>query len=154
MLGRVSLLRGDLDDAAEQLTAAVDLAERDHWLSFLPWPQAMLGQVLLSQGDLRRRHRQPRAVVRPRLPDRRPLLGGHLGARAGPGCRGRGRRRRAFTVLLDARARSNRLADPYVWLDVHILDALCELGRRHAHPARAGWVAEMRDGRRGPACGS
>jgi hypothetical protein len=48
-------------------------------------------------------------------------------------------------VLLDARARASRLADPYVWLDVHILDALCELGRRHDHPATPDWVTEMRE---------
>ena len=48
-------------------------------------------------------------------------------------------------MLLDARARASRLADPYVWLDVHILDALCELGRRHGHPATPAWVTEMRD---------
>ena len=35
---------------------------------------------------------------------------------------------RALADLLDARLRTNRLADPYVWLDVYILDALCELG--------------------------
>ena len=48
-------------------------------------------------------------------------------------------------MLLDARARTNRLADPYVWLDVHILDALCELGRRHGHPQTATWAAAMLD---------
>jgi hypothetical protein len=52
---------------------------------------------------------------------------------------------RAFTVLLDARARCTRLADPYRWLDVHILDALCELGRRHGHSLTRRWVDEMRD---------
>ena len=52
---------------------------------------------------------------------------------------------RAFAVLLDARARTNRLADPYVWLDVHILDALCELGRRHSHAQTATWAAAMLD---------
>jgi len=51
---------------------------------------------------------------------------------------------RAFDALLDARSRTTRLADPYVWLDVHILDALCELGRRHGHPVTPDWVAEMR----------
>jgi len=45
MLGRVSLLRGDLVEASEILTTAGDIAERDHWLAFLPWPQAMLGQA-------------------------------------------------------------------------------------------------------------
>ena len=37
------------------------------------------------------------------------------------------------------------MADPYVWLDVHILDALCELGPRHGHPDTAGWVEPMRE---------
>ena len=51
----------------------------------------------------------------------------------------------SFAVLLDARARANRLADPYVWLDVHILDALCEIGRRHGHPLTATWAEAMLD---------
>ena len=61
----------------------------------------------------------------------------------------------AFAVLLDARARTTRLADPYVWLDVHILDALCELGRRHGHPQTRGWVdGDARAGVAHRACGS
>lgn len=36
-----------------------------------------------------------------------------------------------------------RLADPYVWLDVQILDALCEIGRRHEHPLTATWADAM-----------
>jgi len=35
-----------------------------------------------------------------------------------------GRTGEAFGTLLDARTRSTRVADPYVWLHVHILDAL------------------------------
>ena len=50
----------------------------------------------------------------------------------------------AFRTLADARLRSNRHADPYVWLDGYILDAQCTLGRRHAHPDTARWVAELR----------
>ena len=52
---------------------------------------------------------------------------------------------RAFDTLRDARTRSNRLADPYVWLEAHILDALCELGRRHGHDETPVWVETMRD---------
>ena len=145
MLGRVSLLRGSLDDATEQLVQAVDLAEREHWLAYVPWPQALLGQVLLSQG---------------RVAEASETLGQSF-ARAcqigdpcweGISARGlallaeaSGEVDRAFTTLLDARSRTTRLADPYVWLDVHILDALCELGRRHEHPATPGWVADMRE---------
>ena len=56
-----------------------------------------------------------------------------------------GQTEQAFDTLRDARVRSNRLADPYVWLDVHILDALCELGRKHGHPDTPRWVEAMRE---------
>jgi hypothetical protein len=51
---------------------------------------------------------------------------------------------RAFALLADARTRSNRLADPYVWLDAHILDAQCDLGLRHGHPDTVTWVDALR----------
>ena len=145
MLGRIGLLRGELDEAAEQLKAALDLAERDHWLSFLPWPQALLGQVLLSQGD--------RAGASDSL-DQSFARACQIGDPCWEGISARGLAlvieasgdvSRAFTVLLDARARCNRLSDPYVWLDVHILDALCDMGRRHAHPHTRDWIEEMHE---------
>lgn len=51
---------------------------------------------------------------------------------------------RAFDILTDARTRCNRLADPYIWLDVYILDAQCDLGRRHEHPRTKHWADTMR----------
>jgi DNA-binding SARP family transcriptional activator len=143
MLGRVSLLRGELDDAADRLRSAVTLAEGDHWLAFLPWPQALLGQVMLSRGDL--------GGASDAL-EQSFARACQIGDPCWEGISARGLALRhdasgdtdaAFTVLLDARRRANRLADPYLWLDVHILDALCELGRRHRHPRTAAWVEEM-----------
>jgi hypothetical protein len=52
---------------------------------------------------------------------------------------------RAFELLYDARARCNRVADPYRWLDVYILDAQSTLGRRHGHPETRAWVETMRE---------
>lgn len=145
MLGRVSFLRGDLSSAAEQLDASIDLAERDHWLSFLPWPQAMRGDVHLARGD----------------PDRASTTLLQAFARAcqlgdpcweGMSARGlalvaeaKGETERAFEILSDARERCNRLADPYVWLDVYILDTQCDLGRRHGHPSTQLWADRMRE---------
>jgi hypothetical protein len=51
---------------------------------------------------------------------------------------------RAFALLADARARSGRLAEPYLWLDGYILDAQCDLGRRHDHLDTALWVKTLR----------
>jgi DNA-binding SARP family transcriptional activator len=143
MLGRINLFRGALDVAAGQLDASITLAERDHWLAFLPWPQALRGETQLARAD----------------PAGAAELLQHAFARAcqlgdpcweGMSARGLalvaetdGDTSRAFALLSDARARCNRLADPYVWLDGYILDAQCELGLRHSHPGTRAWVETM-----------
>jgi hypothetical protein len=145
MLGRVSLLRGDLVEATEILTSAGDLAQRDHWLSFLPWPQALLGQAWLSLGDLDAASRTLEQSFARACQIGDPCWEGISARGLALLAEAEGEVDRAFAVLLDARARTNRLADPYVWLDVHILDALCEIGRRHGHPQTATWAAAMLD---------
>jgi DNA-binding SARP family transcriptional activator len=145
MLGRVGLLRGSYDDAADRLGAAVDLAHREHWLAFLPWPQALLGQVRLSQGDVAAAADCLEQSFARACQIGDPCWEGMSARGLALVAEASGETDRAFATLLDARARTTRLADPYVWLDVHILDALSGLGRRHGHPATTGWVAEMHD---------
>jgi DNA-binding SARP family transcriptional activator len=144
MQGRLNLFQNELDLAAEDLDASITLAEREHWLAFLPWPQALRGEVQLAQAD----------------PDGAAELLHQAFARAcqlgdpcweGMASRGlalvseaRGERERAFTILSDARLRANRLADPYVWLDGYILDAQCELGVRYSHPDTRSWIQATR----------
>ena len=125
--------------------AAGDLAERDHWLSFLPWPQAMLGQAWLSLGDLDAAARTLEQSFARACQIGDPCWEGISARGLALLAEAAGEADRAFAVLLDARARTNRLADPYVWLDVHILDALCEIGRRHGHPLTATWADAMLD---------
>ena len=145
MRGRVDLLRGCLDDAAARLTESVALAERGHWLSFLPWPEALQGEVHLA------RHEPALAA---QTLERAFARACHLGDPCWEAISARGlalvaeaagRTGEAFDTLLDARTRSTRVADPYVWVHVHILDALCTLGRAHAHPETAHWVGAMRE---------
>jgi DNA-binding SARP family transcriptional activator len=145
MLGRISLLRGDLNGATSQLTAAVELGERDHWLTFLPWPQALLGQVLLSQGalDAAARCLQQSFARACQIGD--PCWEGISARGLAMVTAASGDVDGALTALLDAGARSNRLTDPYRWLEVYILDALCGLGRTHGHPQTGDWVETMLD---------
>ncbi len=145
MLGRIGLLRGDLDVAVEHLSGAVGVAGDEHWLSFLPWPQALLGHVLLARGDV-----DGATSCLTQSFARACQIGDPCWL--GISTRGlalvteqQGDPERAVAELLDARARTNRLADPYVWLDTYILDALCEVGARHDHPSTATWVEEMRE---------
>lgn len=144
MLGRTSLLRGDLDRAAEQLDASIELAARDHWLAFLPWPQALRGEVYLARADpTGASETLVQAFARAcQLGD--PCWEGMSARGLALMAEATGQTDRAFAVLADARARCNRLADPYVWLDVYILDAQCQLGTRHGHPDTRHWVDTMR----------
>ena len=145
MLGRVSLLRGDLDEAEARLRTSLAVTEADHWVSFRPWPQALLGHVLLGQGDragaadcLQQSYARACQIGDPCW-EGISARGLALMAEASGDTEG------AIAMLLDARARSTRLTDPYVWLDVHILDALCDLGRRHGDGRAARWVEEMHE---------
>jgi DNA-binding SARP family transcriptional activator len=143
MLGRVSLLRRDLDAAAGQLDAAIELAQDSHWLSFLPWPQAMLGEVQLVRGEPDAASETLRQAFARACQIGDPCWEGMSARGLALVAEANGDTGRAFEVLADARVRCNRLADPYVWLDVYILDAQCLLGRRHGHPATGRWVAAM-----------
>lgn len=145
MTGRVHLLRRDLDEAADQLDHAIRLSEQDRWLAFVPWPQALRGEVELA----RRNHAAASELLQQafaracQIGD--PCWEG-LAARAIALAReAAGEEEQAFEVLADARLRCNRLADPYVWLDVYILDAQCELGRRHRHPHTMRWAETMHE---------
>jgi DNA-binding SARP family transcriptional activator len=144
MLGRINLFRNALDVAAEQLDASIEIAERDHWLAFLPWPQALRGEVQLGRGDLAgaTEHLQQAFARACTLGD--PCWEGMSAHGLALVAEATGETERAFATLSDARVRANRLADPYVWLDGYILDAQCELGRRHHHPDTRTWVEALR----------
>jgi tetratricopeptide (TPR) repeat protein len=144
MLGRISLLRNDLATAAQQLDASIDLAERDHWLAFLPWPQTLRGEVQLALGDAAGAadYLQQSYARACQLGD--PCWEGLSARGLAMMAEANGETTQAFELLADAHTRCNRLADPYVWLDGYILDAKCELGLRHDHADTELWVDAMR----------
>lgn len=143
ILGRAHLLRGEVDGAREALRRSLELVEKDRWLAFLPWPQAWLGEAELLAGDARSAGALlDQAFARAcQLGD--PCWEGTSARGLALVAEAQGRTGEAFALLADARARCNRLADPYVWLDAHILDAQCLLGRRHSHPQTSEWVGAM-----------
>ena len=117
---------------------------REHWLAFLPWPQALRGELELARGDVSRSAEVlDQAFARAcQLGD--PCWEGISGRGLALAAEARGETDLAFELLADARLRSNRLSDPYVWLDGYILDAQCTLGLRHGHPETADWVDALR----------
>jgi DNA-binding SARP family transcriptional activator len=145
MLGRIALLRSDLEGAATRLRDSIELAERDHWLSFLPWPQALLGHVQLRQQDLAGASGCLEQSFARACQIGDPCWEGISARGLALLAEASGDADRAVADLVEARTRATRLADPYVWLDVFILDALCEIGTRRGHPSTATWVDEMHE---------
>lgn len=143
MFGRVHLIRHNYEDAARYLDLSLELCARSHWLAFMPWPQALRGEVELGQSNAAGASEfLQQAFARAcQLGD--PCWEGISARGLALAAEAAGQSERAFEILADARIRSNRLADPYVWLDAHILDAQCALGRRHGHSATASWVRSM-----------
>ena len=144
MLGRVSLLRNDLDAAAQYLDASIELAEREHWLAILPWPQTLRGEVQLARNDPAGAEDLLRQAFARACQLGDPCWEGMSARGLAMAAEANGATTRAFELLADARTRCNRLADPYVWLDGYILDAQCSLGVRHGHPDTGVWVDTMR----------
>jgi len=143
MLGRLHLLRGELGPAARHLQASLELCEREHLLSYAPWPQALLGEVELIRGDLSAASALLEQAFARACQLRDPCWEGMAARGLALLAESRGQTARAFDLLADADHRSSRLADSYVWLDAYILDARCALGRQHDHPHTDRWTSAL-----------
>jgi DNA-binding SARP family transcriptional activator len=52
LLARAHLLRDERGQAAAALAECIDLARRQRWMAFLPWPQALRAELDLQAGDM------------------------------------------------------------------------------------------------------
>ncbi|GAA3385979.1 BTAD domain-containing putative transcriptional regulator [Cryptosporangium minutisporangium] len=143
MIGRVHLLRGDLDAAEETLDDALSRAISSGWTTFVPWPEAFRAEVDLQRGNV--------SAARTRL-EHAFALGCQIGDPCWEGLSARGLGlvqaaegdpTGAVETLLDARRRAGRLPDGYVWVEAYALDALATVGATARHPGVAGWAAEL-----------
>ena len=143
ILGRARLLRGELRDAVELLDGSLALVQREAWVAFQPFPEALRAEAALRQGDL----------------DGALTLLEHafsLGCRLGDPCweamaartRGlvleaAGERAPALACLRDAAVRAVRVPDPYMWVHAYCLDALAGVEIAAAAPEAPGRVAQL-----------
>ncbi len=143
ILGRARLLRGQLPEAAQALDDSRDLVDKQGWVAFQPFPEALRAEVALRQGD----SDQALALLEHAFP---------LGCRLGDPCweataaRARGllheatgERAAALTWLRDAVDRSVRVADPYVWMHAWCLEALAAVAIADAAPDARDLVARL-----------
>lgn len=135
--GRANLLRGERSQADHVLQESFDIAQHQRWLTFLPWPKALLAELDLQAG---------------RLDDAQEGFEGSWAlacqvddpcweaiAARGLGLLGAARGDYAGAVgwLDEALRRSQRTADRYQWMTAHVLDAAAATALDHGDQDRA-----------------
>lgn len=145
LIGRVHLLSGDLDAAATALDLSRSAAERERWLAFVPWPQALRADVQLARGDVAGADAMLRQAFARACQLGDPCWEGFAARGLALVAEAAGDADGAFVMLADARRRADRLPDGYTWLDGYILAAQCEIGLRHRHPDVRRWIADLQE---------
>lgn len=141
--GRAHLMREELPEARAALEHAIHELRTAGWMTFLPYPQALLGAVELAEG---------RTAEASDAFESAFALGCQIGDPCweGLGARGIGLIRIArgdvdegLEWLIDARGRSVRIPDTYLWIYAYCLDTLCDQAIAHGRPDAERWVAEL-----------
>jgi tetratricopeptide (TPR) repeat protein len=129
--------------ARNELERSISIAHTDTWNAFLPWPEALLAEVDLKQGQI----------------DEAAVSFEHafaMGCQLGDPCwesvaaRGlglvaasSGDLERAIELLQDAPRRCRRLPDSYRWIEAYAMAALGELAVDAGLDAAPSWVTEL-----------
>jgi len=143
MLGRAHLLCGELGAAATALDEALELARRENWLAFTPWPDALRADVDLARGDLDAAAERYEHAFALGCHPADPCWEGIAARGIGLVAASRGQPQKALEWLREARRRAARLPDAYLWVKAYTLDALCSIGVAHEVPAAPTWVEEL-----------
>ena len=142
-LGRTHLIRDELDEAEEALTAARGLTEAERWTTFIPFPEALLAEVWIRRGRLD-------------LADEAFQHAFALGCSVDDACweaysvRGLGLLRAArgdldgsIELMEDALTRCRRQRDTHRWILAYVMDALCAIATSAKHPRAAAWITDL-----------
>jgi DNA-binding SARP family transcriptional activator len=142
-LGRLHLLRGNLDDARLVLDNVLDQIDARGLTAFRPWPESFRAEIDLRVGDVdTAEERFEHAFA--------------LGCQVGDPCwesiatRGlglvaaaRGDIPRALELLIDAPKLCRRLPDTYLWIEAYSLDALCSVAVDHEIEGAVQWIDKL-----------
>lgn len=142
-LGRTHLLRDELPDARTTLDRAMEAVRVAGWMTFMAYPQSLLGAVELAEGRIEQASDAFESAF---------ALGCQIGDPCweGLGARGIGLVKivhgdvpDGIRWLDDARTRCIRIPDAYLWIHGYCLDALCEQAIAHRVKDADRWVSDL-----------
>ena len=143
MLGRAHLLRDELEPAAAAFDESLARARSDNWTAFIPWPEALRGDVDLATGatDTAVERYEHAFALACQLGD--PCWEGIAARGIGRAAAARDEIDKALEWLMEARTRCVRLPDAWLWIEAYTLDALCSLAVEHRLPAAPAWIEAL-----------
>jgi DNA-binding SARP family transcriptional activator len=123
LVARAHLLRGEPHQAAASLERSLELVHAERWIAFLPWPQALHGELELESGhydaaagELENAWALACQIGDPCWESMAARALGRLSVR-------RGDSDAAAVWFEEAVTRSRRTSDRYQWVHAHALDA-------------------------------
>ena len=124
LLARAHLLRDERSQAAAALAGSLQLVHEQRWVAFLPWPEALKGELDLRAGRVEAAGDQFEHAwsLACQLGD--PCWESMAARGLGLLSATRGDRRAASAWLAEANTRANRVADRYQWVRAYVLDAM------------------------------
>ena len=142
-LGRAHVVREEWAEARPALEQAIEIARSAGWMSFVPYPQSLLGRST-SQRDGSMRHAM-RSRRRSRWAARSAMRAGRAWVRvvSAWSAIATGDVTDGIAWLDDASARCIRIPDTYLWIHGYCLDALCEQAIIHGAEGAGRWVARL-----------
>jgi DNA-binding SARP family transcriptional activator len=122
LIARAQLLRGETSEAMCALDRALALVEAERWLSFLPFPEALRGEIDLLYGDTARAAERLQRAFALACELQDPCWEGLAARNLGLLHRARGEAGASREWIDQSRTRCTRLPDRYVWVQGHVLD--------------------------------
>ncbi len=123
LIGRVHLLRDELAPATSAVERSLALATDERWQSFLPWPEALEGEIAVREGRFEEAEDRLDHAFKLSCSLADPCWEAAAARATGLLHVGLGDSEKAREWLADARIRVNRVSDPYQWMHGYVLDA-------------------------------
>jgi DNA-binding SARP family transcriptional activator len=137
ILARAHLLRDERNQAAVALADSLELVRAERWMAFLPWLEALKGELDLRAGRVEAAADQFEHAwaLACHLDD--PCWEGMAARGLGLLSAARGDHATATAWLAEARTRSNQATDRYQWVTAYVLDAVIGTALDHHDETQA-----------------
>jgi DNA-binding SARP family transcriptional activator len=142
-LGAIHLLRDEVDAASSALERACVAARELAWNAYVPYPEALLGIVDVRRGDLDAARERLEHAFALGCQIRDCCWEGISAAGLALLDEAEGEIASAAERFDDARRRSVREPDAWLWGHAFVLDLACAFGVRHGSPKVEGWCRDL-----------